>query len=1001
MNGTPAPPRWIRRFALLSAVWLAGVLYFLTLTWLGMGFLGVPTGPAIALEAIGVVAFSVITGEYMLLSWFNVTPRRTERFRLRFFVGVLAVFFGAVLWWSLSPFDVPKFIVFGVYIGVVAMVLTQVGAAHSRWMPRDGLIQPRSVEDALHMVELCGTLSARALRPKQRYNVMVNHANALTVAARAGDPHRRLLDAYQILMELHRSPLVDERNRRFVVTRRLVQVASALNEHGEETALYEQALELLRQEAERRPADATVRWAWLVNRADFLFRRIERDAAGGRVPADERRRREEALGLLWEALPLSFPGDRTELRLRLLDQLVTYVERTGETADLAGHIRFARMTVDKIGRLDREVRPMTRIMLARLLRQRALRSDPLDATALDEAETLAESATESSDADQRSFAWLFVALLHRLRQERFGGGMPAARRSLEALHMVMTVAPGHSMVSMRAADLSGAWAAEHDDAEAAAYGFTTALSAARRLSAMGMARGQKEIPLPEVGAIAAEAMHWQLACGRHREAALALESGRALVLTDMVGREMLVRRLDEQDPALAERYSRLTVELARAELDATGPSLDGMAPMAHLQTRLELGSRLRALRDEWDALADRLRSVPEFRALIDEPRYVDLREAARQMPLLYLAAADRTGHALLITAEGDAPEAVELPGLTRTALNEIVARYQDAVSALPGEVMALSGDEARWAAVLRDTLGWLHENVMGPVTSGFGLSGRVALIPVGPLALLPSHAALAHADPAAAEKITWQYTPNGRVLARHARLLNGPSSRNRVLLTLDEGRDGTGRLRHVPGVESAVHAWAPEPATVLRHGEATRETVLAALPHHDVYHFNCHGRADRDDPFASHLRLADGPLAIRDFLGRRLPGRLAVLSACESAMARRDLPDEVVSLPGALIEAGVPGVIASMWAVTEMPTFLMTARFYELWLDKGLPPADALQRAQSWLRASTVRDFDTYLRANGHSGWPWRYGAASAERKLVQRVYQEPDHWAAFVYTGI
>ncbi|XRQ08860.1 hypothetical protein ACN3XK_72315 [Actinomadura welshii] len=256
-------------------------------------------------------------------------------------------------------------------------------------------------------------------------------------------------------------------------------------------------------------------------------------------------------------------------------------------------------------------------MLARLLQQQALLTDPPDSAALDEAATLAALATEATDLDLRAYAWMFVALLHRLRQERCGGGALAARSTLAALHMVMRTAPGHSMVSMRAATLSGLWAAEQDNAVAAADGFIKALSAARRLSAMGMARVQKETPLPEVSAIAAEATHWQLVCGRPREAALALESGRALVMTDMVSREMLVRGLSEEDPALAERYSRLTVELARAELGAASAPVD-MAPAAHLHTRLELGGRLRALRDEWDALAARLRSVPEFQTLTDD-----------------------------------------------------------------------------------------------------------------------------------------------------------------------------------------------------------------------------------------------------------------------------------------------------------------------------------------------------------------------------------------------
>ncbi|XRQ08861.1 hypothetical protein ACN3XK_72320 [Actinomadura welshii] len=292
------------------------------------------------LETVGAVGFGMILGEYMLLSWFTVMPRRTERFRHRLSVGMLAVFCGAVLAWGLYPFDVLKLVVIGVFSVIAASVLTGVGTSHSRWMPKDMLLQPRNVEDALHLVERCMALRAQTLRPKQRYHVMVNHAAALTVAARAGDPQRRLLDAYRILLELHSSSLADGRDRRLVVTKRLVQVVAALNEHGDETALYSQALELLRLEADRTPGDVTARWVSLVHRAGLLFQQIERDVAdgrlspGGRVSADERRRREEALGLLWEALPLSLPGDRTELRVRLLIQLVTHVERTGDTAGL-------------------------------------------------------------------------------------------------------------------------------------------------------------------------------------------------------------------------------------------------------------------------------------------------------------------------------------------------------------------------------------------------------------------------------------------------------------------------------------------------------------------------------------------------------------------------------------------------------------------------------------------------------------------------------------------
>jgi CHAT domain-containing protein len=699
-------------------------------------------------------------------------------------------------------------------------------------------------------------------------------------------------------------------------------------------------------------------------------------------------------------LSLATPVQRRPLRLPFLSQLSDYFELTGDVSRLDEGIEYGRAMIGKLGRVERELRPVAELFLARLLEQRALIQEPLDDAAMDEAERLLRRAcADAADADQRSMCWFSLARLLRARYERAAGGAPDARGSLDACRVAAESAPALSPQSASLAIQLGVWAAEDDAADEAAHGFRTALSAARRLSTMGMVRSQKELPLPGVGGVAAEAMYWLLKSGRPREAVLALEMGRALVLTDMIERDTLVRRLGEHDPSLAAYYSGLTLQLAQAELDSSLEPLAGPNPLTHLNLRLEQARTVRALRDEWEALAIRLRRMPEFQALVAEPTYDQLQDAVRQVPLLYLAAAERTGYALLVTAARDAPEVVELPDLTRTDLDDVVDSYRDAAPGRSDPWGASDGND-RWHEVLDDTLHWLHDAVIGPVTAELRLSGQVALVPVGPLALLPVHAAGGYADPAGANDITWTYTPNGRILARHARLVAARDGGSRgVLLTLDDGRGGN-TLRMAPAVESAVRAHAPE-VTVLGPGEATGDAVLTALRHHDLYHFNCHGQADPEDPFASYLQLADRALTIRDLLRQRLPGRLAILSACETAMARHDLPDEVVSLPGALLEAGVPGVIASMWEVDEMATFLLTARFYELWGTGGYVPPTALRLAQCWLRSSTVEQFDSYLRTNGLGRWPRRYGARIAARKLSEHIYRHPDYWAAFTYTGV
>lgn len=95
----------------------------------------------------------------------------------------------------------------------------------------------------------------------------------------------------------------------------------------------------------------------------------------------------------------------------------------------------------------------------------------------------------------------------------------------------------------------------------------------------------------------------------------------------------------------------------------------------------------------------------------------------------------------------------------------------------------------------------------------------------------------------------------------------------------------------------------------------------------------------------------DEPLTLRDLLrGSPLDARLAVLSACETAVPGVDLPDEVVSLPTGLLQAGAAGVVGSLWAVSDLSTMVLMARFYALWRSDGLDPPEALRRAQQWVR---------------------------------------------------
>jgi CHAT domain-containing protein len=168
-----------------------------------------------------------------------------------------------------------------------------------------------------------------------------------------------------------------------------------------------------------------------------------------------------------------------------------------------------------------------------------------------------------------------------------------------------------------------------------------------------------------------------------------------------------------------------------------------------------------------------------------------------------------------------------------------------------------------------------------------------------------------------------------------------------------------------------------------------------------MLHLACHGKANLAVPLLSALLLADQEeLTLRDLIvhgGTHC--RLAVLSACETAVAGLAVPDEGVNLASGFLQAGAAGVVASLWPVPDLATGLLMRRFHQE-LVNGQEPADALRRAQVWVRDGSTREKlsafpDAYAQVlervgSGPTRGLWEAGKA----------HRHPEHWAAFAYVG-
>ena len=104
----------------------------------------------------------------------------------------------------------------------------------------------------------------------------------------------------------------------------------------------------------------------------------------------------------------------------------------------------------------------------------------------------------------------------------------------------------------------------------------------------------------------------------------------------------------------------------------------------------------------------------------------------------------------------------------------------------------------------------------------------------------------------------------------------------------------------------------------------------------DVIHVACHGSFDAQDPLASRILLhGESDLTARDIFGLRLRADLVTLSACQTAVNERRPGDELIGLTRALIFAGTPSAVVSLWSVDDMSTGFLMRTFYRLLLGSG------------------------------------------------------------------
>jgi CHAT domain-containing protein/tetratricopeptide (TPR) repeat protein/DNA-directed RNA polymerase subunit RPC12/RpoP len=533
--------------------------------------------------------------------------------------------------------------------------------------------------------------------------------------------------------------------------------------------------------------------------------------------------------------------------------------------------------------------------------------------------------------------------------------------------------------------------------ELALVSYHQALDAQRVLMGAAFSRTGKQAEIGKMQTLPGRLAYACIQLGQPERAIEGLEQGHAQLLRESLERN---RRDLTRLPALG-------FGILYEQFIHTSAHYDGLLAQSTNENR-SVGwlAQIEDAHQEMQNVAEAIRQQagekhPEFRFFLQTLPFAEIQQQAQDAPLVYLATTPAGGLALIITKQG--AQAVELPGLTIEGLGKEAQGYIHAY--FPWRTDPNNPEKlVAWKTQLDATLSWLSENVMQAVVKALrSTTSRgqiVRLVPSDLLVLFPLHAAWTGKDHRyALDEFTFTYVPSAQALYYAHLAADRPAE---SLLAVD---NPDGSLHYTESEVEAVLEHFPGKSTHLLNGEARKDAVRQVIGAANVLHFSTHGIAGWSKAETARLKLADGDLTMTELFDLHLESaRLAVLSACETGIPGTELPDEVVSLPSAWMQAGVPGVVGSLWSVDDMSTAILMGRFYDLWCDKGLPAPKALRQAQIWLRDSTIEDMKRTFKESA---------AVPMSRKSAKAFYASigwedpgvrfahPFYWAAFDYSGL
>lgn len=240
---------------------------------------------------------------------------------------------------------------------------------------------------------------------------------------------------------------------------------------------------------------------------------------------------------------------------------------------------------------------------------------------------------------------------------------------------------------------------------------------------------------------------------------------------------------------------------------------------------------------------------------------------------------------------------------------------------------------------------------------------RLLLVPNGPLHFAPLHLLGTADSPLCA---TWRVSmvPSLELLSVRDERYSLPGA---AVFGVSYTNDPWGRPR-LGGARAEARAIAKKlGVSDVLDDDVTPDAVRRALTTCGVVHLACHGSHNAAAPSLQALELAPAADGTRRFTAADLHAldlrglRLLTLSACETALGRFDLGDNLRGLLAAALGAGAHCVVGTLWQVSDRAAALFFDHFYA-GIAADIPVDEAFHAAQQHTRGRLpqVRDWGAF-----------------------------------------